>query len=301
MAAPHAAYEHVALVHDGPDDLARRLADPLRDALDRGEAVYACLSAPAWERLAGRIGPAAAAATVAPQSDRYANPGTAMALLHRAVDDAVTAGSPAVWSVGTLPFEGTDHDERWWRYEAAVDAVLGDRPLRAICTYDQATVPDLGAAHRTHAWIDTPDGRCRSVSFRPDSHREGGASTVDLPSHELVVEAVGPVRRAVTDRLGHRLARGRLDDLLLMVSEMVTNGLRHGRPPVVVRLWDRPDEVAVEVSDGGEGVPDVYADLRPRRGGDKGGFGLWLVGQLAHRMMIGRAAGRTVVRAVLRR
>ena len=301
MTALHAGYEHVALVHDGPDDLARRLAGPLRVALERGEAVYACLSPPAWERLAQRIGPAAAAATVAPQGDRYANPGTAMTLLHRAVDDAAAAGSSTLWSVGTLPLEGTVHDERWWRYEGAVDAVVGDRPLRAICTYDRATTPDLDAAHRTHAWIDTPDGRRPSATFRPGSHRAGGAPPAGPPTLEVAVGRVSSVRRAIAARLGRRLERGRLDDLLLMVSEMVTNGLHHGRPPVVVRLWDRPDEVAVEVSDGGEGVPDVYADLRPPRGGHQGGFGLWLVGQLAHRMTIGRAAGRTVVTAVLRR
>jgi anti-sigma regulatory factor (Ser/Thr protein kinase) len=297
------AYEHVALVHDGPGELAQRMAAPLRARLEAGDAVFVCLAAPAWEALAAHIGPAARRATVAHQDARYASPGTAMAGLHRFVGDALEAGAEAAWSIGTLPLEGTPDDARWWRYESAVDEVLGDRPLHAICTFDWAvmTAEQLRCAHRTHAWIDAAGGRHASEAYGEAWEGQDGLPLSAPPTVELEGDDVSLVRRTVAAACGAAVSRSRLDDLTLLVSELVTNGIRHGLPPVVFRAWDLPGEVVVEVSDAGVGVGDVYADLRAPRGGAHGQFGLWLVGQLAHRLTIGRRGDRTVVTAALRR
>lgn len=75
----------------------------------------------------------------------------------------------------------------------------------------------------------------------------------------------------------------RLDGLIetadLLISELVTNGLQHGRAEVVgVRLWRTGTYVGIEViSGGGAQVPC------PREAGryDEGGRGLRLVGVLA--------------------
>ena len=92
MTAVHGtALDHVAIVHDGPDDLAARIADPLRSALDRGESVFACLPPRTWSRVAAHIGPAADRATAMAPSDRYARPGVAMAELHRFVDESLAS------------------------------------------------------------------------------------------------------------------------------------------------------------------------------------------------------------------
>lgn len=297
-------YEHVAVLHDGPDDLARRVADPLRAGLARGDAVLVCLAAPAWEATADRIGPLAARATLMPQQARYVNPGTAMAELHRFVDRALAEGAPSVWSIGTLPFEGADHDDRWWRYEAAVDVVLGDRPLHALCTYDRATTTAVqrAGACRTHAVVDGDAGRRPSPTYRHGGPIDaGGRVPGGRPAVEVSPGTVAEVRAAVASAVDGSLAGEQLDDLLVMVSEMASNGIRHGHPPVTVRLWDDGDEVVVEVRDAGAGLADPYADLRRPRGGIAGGFGLWLVGQLAHRVTIGRHARETVVTAALRR
>ena len=67
---------------------------------------------------------------------RYSRPGVAMATVRRFADDAVAAGAPTAWSIGAIPFDGTPRDRRWVRYEEAVDDVLGQLPLRAVCAYD---------------------------------------------------------------------------------------------------------------------------------------------------------------------
>jgi anti-sigma regulatory factor (Ser/Thr protein kinase) len=72
-----------------------------------------------------------------------------------------------------------------------------------------------------------------------------------------------------------------LHTLRLLVSEVVTNAVRHGDPAEPVELhvhWN--SEVRIEVVDHGEGFTPV-----PRSGelDEPGGFGLFLVGRLADR------------------
>jgi len=72
-----------------------------------------------------------------------------------------------------------------------------------------------------------------------------------------------------------------LDTLRLLVSEVVTNAVRHcdsGDPVEIHAQWNA--EVRVEVTDHGEGFTPVP---RTREIDEPGGFGLFLVGRLADR------------------
>ena len=90
--------------------------------------------------------------------------------------------------------------------------------------------------------------------------------------------------RAALKTLDGRVARNTLDDLRLLVSELVTNSVRHsGAAPtatVELQVVSRPSGVRVEVSDCGKGfeprprVPDQAVDS---------GWGLHLVDQIADR------------------
>lgn len=55
--------------------------------------------------------------------------------------------------------------------------------------------------------------------------------------------------------------RARLDPrrIDVVVANLVSNGLRHGAPPIEVRVWTDPDRLVIEVRDHGPGVP--AADL----------------------------------------
>ncbi|MDH6546118.1 SpoIIE family protein phosphatase [Streptomyces sp. SAI-041] len=79
-----------------------------------------------------------------------------------------------------------------------------------------------------------------------------------------------------------RLAAWGLEELTfvteLVVSELVTNAVRYGRPPIRLRLI-RDRSLLCEVSDAGSTTPH----LRRARTFDEGGRGLFLVAQLAER------------------
>src|SRR5688572_19913370 len=68
---------------------------------------------------------------------------------------------------------------------------------------------------------------------------------------ELEAEAtsVRTARRAVTDRLGDTVDVDQLDRIVLCTSEIVTNAIEHGAPPIELRIEHDDDVVRVEVED----------------------------------------------------
>lgn len=48
-----------------------------------------------------------------------------------------------------------------------------------------------------------------------------------------------------------------VEDALLLVSELVTNAVRHGRPSIEITLRITPERLRIEVRDGGEALPVV--------------------------------------------
>lgn len=131
------------------------------------------------------------------------------------------------------------------------------------------------------------------------------ASDVDLPrgdpSRRLVfsvnggVEACSEARRAVRAGDGAVPASAR-EDLLLLVSELVTNAVRHaGVGPertLRVELERWPRHVRVEVAHPG---PAFEPDIAPPSPDATGGWGLVLVDRIADRWGIVSRTGRTYV------
>ncbi len=124
-------------------------------------------------------------------------------------------------------------------------------------------------------------GNSRSSS-RPGSDVKAGAADVDIEI-QTGAGAPGSARRAV-GRLSDRLPQARLEGLQLLVSELVTNSVRHaGMGPdgrIRVRVRVARGAIRLEVTDGGPGfvppklVPSVYSES---------GWGLYLVDQISDR------------------
>ncbi len=87
----------------------------------------------------------------------------------------------------------------------------------------------------------------------------------------------GQARRAIAECASRLGLDDVADDLLLLVSELVTNAVRHGAPPVRLEVLADDRVVRVAVGDGEPGLP------RPRDVDDdaEGGRGMVLVDLLA--------------------
>jgi PAS domain S-box-containing protein len=101
-------------------------------------------------------------------------------------------------------------------------------------------------------------------------------ATWDIPADPALV---APVRKQVVDQLdawGLSLVAFAAE---LVVSELVTNAIRYGAPPIRLRLIHNDTHLICEVSDTGNTAPH----LRRARTWDEGGRGLLLVAQLTQR------------------
>jgi len=200
-------------------------------------------------------------------------------------------------------------------------ALSGGRPPSAVSLDARSELDGLRSAYRRQAHVierlsaAASNLRSRAAALRAENAelraanerigrqgrngaaREAGALEVCLP---LDARAPG-VARTLVERLRGRVHVSVLEDALLVVSELVTNSVRHSGASAgavaVVRVELTRTMVRLEVEDPGRG-----GVIAPRAPDLDGGFGLNLVGGLSERWGLERvAAGGTRVWAQLSR
>ncbi|WP_088319267.1 SpoIIE family protein phosphatase [Kineosporia sp. R_H_3] len=150
----------------------------------------------------------------------------------------------------------------------ALAAVLGRAGVDAV-TPDQLVAELL------------PDGADDDVAILLADFlgESAGTMTHSWPVADAAV-AVQGIRHAVADVLRRwSLPPGRADDVLLVVTELTTNAIVHGRPPVELRLRHDGRRVVVEVHDAAAYLPRKQ---RPTTD-DEHGRGLVLVSRVTER------------------
>lgn len=105
--------------------------------------------------------------------------------------------------------------------------------------------------------------------------------------------AASEARRSLQP-LANKIPEETFEDIRILVSELVTNSVRHGArgqsgAAVKVGVWQEQSCVRVEVTDGGPGF-DVDRSARPRTPDQVGGWGLQIVDRLSDRWGVKRAS-----------
>jgi anti-sigma regulatory factor (Ser/Thr protein kinase) len=222
----------------------------------------------------------------------YATPARAIATYRRLFEFHAAMGAGQIRIAGDVPHPGNGRRfEGWDRYEAAVNTVWQDFPVWGRCLYDITSTPPavVDIVERTHPRIVLPTGQRRAsdryqdpaafegLSYAPDP-LEGSA-----PIAELVNQPAAEARHTLAAIIRSRVPDPVLQDLLIGVTEAVTNAQRHGRPPVTVRIWAAADRVVVTIHDAGRGPADRLAGLVPVPSNTPDrhrGLGLWVMHQL---------------------
>ena len=303
-----ARYQHDLVLHSSPEELAAVAVPFLHAGLEAGDAAAIATDAPTAALLHDALG----------QDDRVqvlsqadVHPGrtpAAITALRRLAERWGREEPHHVRVVGQTDFGATPRDWlEWQRYEAVVNEALRPWGLWGLCTYDTRDLPDevVESGLRTHPFLATARGRQDNPAFiEPADYLR----TLPVPDEPLertepllhvadVKDFIG-LRHEVADRLaGLRGDADVLEDLHLAIDEMSSNAVRHGGPPVQLRLWVAPDRVVCTISDGGTGMDDPFAGYGPAHGEDlsRGGMGLWLARQLCdHVDVIEDGSGLTV-------
>lgn len=222
----------------------------------------------------------------------YDTPATALDGYRRVMDAGRASGVAGFRAMGHIDF-GSSHLpwQEWLRYEAAVNRVFADYPFRTLCPYDTSAV-DAGvvsALRRAHPGLVEPDGWRANEEYADPVELvlEGGLRTPRHPLQDtdprIVLEPGGDLEglrlEVYAATLFTDLPRRKLDDFVSAVGEVVRNALRHGAPPVELRLWAEGEGVLCTVTDAGPGIPDPLAGYaRPTEATQ--GLGLWAARQL---------------------
>jgi len=149
----------------------------------------------------------------------------------------------------------------------------------------------LGMADQHNKLSTGENQRSKGPFPRFQERREQGWQPVELGGHEVVSRLQMQLRpgpaaaaegRHTLDRLDGSLDKAQLDILKLLITELITNSVRHGGSDAWIALEIElyANAVRVEVVDRGPGfqpkeTPTPHADRR-------GGYGLCLVDSLAN-------------------
>ena len=138
---------------------------------------------------------------------------------------------------------------------------------------------------------------CSSVQFPVQPSR---SPPLPSPTHDAMYHTyrsdLSQVRALVLHHAREAgLTEGRANDLVLAVSEVAANTLRHTQSSGTLAIWHDGDEVVCEVRDGGM-ITDPLVGTRKPPPGASGGHGLWLVRQVCDLVELTSDANGTTVR-----
>jgi anti-sigma regulatory factor (Ser/Thr protein kinase) len=183
--------------------------------------------------------------------------------------------------------------------------------LRATCRQQAAVIgtlrKEVSAFHRGAAALKAENSELRAELGGLRWYRSAAVAAGRLADGELVevvlaldARAPGAARSLVVQCLEGRVLASAVDSAQLVMSELVTNSLRHGGAPmdeVVVSVELMPAWLRVGVRDSGS---NAVIAVQPPNLEAGGGFGLNLVQMLSERWGVERlAAGGTQVWAQL--
>ncbi|GAA0742065.1 sensor histidine kinase [Dactylosporangium roseum] len=299
-AAGHHGYFHEAIFYDRPDDLLAVVVPFLLDGVAAGEPSIVAFGEHNAALVRDAL-PEGHGVTFLTGEGVYARPAAAIRSYRRLLAGHVADGAAQIRIVGELAPDLLGRMWDWWaRYEAAINHAYDDFPLWSMCAYDtrRTLTPVLDDVARTHPNVAMPGGRhVPSGSFvDPLTFLSEPSTTAPDPIEErppvaeLADPTPGEARDVVRAVDGGRLRLHELEELTIAVSEVVTNALRHGRPPVRMRVWTAEDRIVVAVSDGGAGPKDPFAGLMPADHGGLGGLGLWITYQSCNHVRTSRTA-----------
>jgi anti-sigma regulatory factor (Ser/Thr protein kinase) len=288
-AAGRTGYFHEALCYGSDEELLAVVVPFLVDGVAADEPTFVALGERTGNLVRAAL-PADTKVEFLAGGDVYARPTAAIRMYRQLLADLVADGATQIRIIGEVPPLGLGPTWDWWaRYESAVNHAYDDWPLWSMCAYDTRTTASgvLADVAATHPCFAAADGRhLPSVDYVPPETflRQTRPTPPDpMQTTPPLVDLLGPTAaqaRAAVHQVGQGgLRDDEFDDFVVAVSETVTNGLRHGRPPVRFRLWAGADRIVATVSDVGSGPQDSYAGLLPSADGVPGGLGLWITHQ----------------------
>ncbi len=303
--APGHQFRHLALFYRGRGEYLAALGDFIRTSRARGHAVFAAVPGRQAEHLRRELGDHSTQVALADMAELGRNPARiipeVLAFAKDHPGQHVSCVGEPIW-----PGRTTAEIEEALRHEALVNLAFRGRPVTFLCPYDSARLPGWVVADSasTHPSVVTDQQEAASAGYlSPPALPARCERALSPPPPRAEVlgyrDYLGSVRSFVARQAEQAgLASSRVLDLVLAVSELAANTLRHTDGGGTVQIWHTGQELICQVTDRGQ-ITDPLARHRPRSE-VLGGRGLWLVNQLCDLVQARTGAAGTIARLHLR-
>ena len=307
------SFTHRLLPYDGADRFLDGALPFLVDGLETGDRVIVVCGIGQEMLLRDALGPADAGVEFRDPQTWYAHPARTLSDCLSVADDTASRGrrlrvlAEPAWT-SRNPLEIAE----WQRIEAVLNVAFRETGASLMCPYSTSLPAGIvAAARKTHpetvrggrvvpnpGFVD-PWSYCAQCDSEPLPPPPPDADTLKLDRADLYW-----LRAYVTEYARRTtLPDEDLQRLLVAVTEVVTNAMRHGEPPIVLRQWTQVDAAGAalvcEVADGGRWEPGTWYGLIPPRPADSAAgsrFGLWAVRLLCSAVQIRTGDDGSVVR-----
>ena len=301
-----AGLTHAALLYRGGDDLGE-LAALLRRAVGTNAPLHVAvpdetmqLISEFWQRPPG-------GSRLVDMTELGRNPARIISAGQSFEDQHPGQHSYCVWEPA-WPARSAAELREVARHEALCNLAFGGRPMTIFCLYDTRRLNDavIANAELTHPVLISAGARHANPSYlgagkfppgcdEPLPPPGGDASSVNFHGQ------LGPVREFSADRArAAGLEGGRLDDLVLAVSEIAANALGYAGGGGVIRSWCTSKEILCQVEDHGY-IADPLAGRYRKPADAQGGHGLWLVNRVCDLVERRSTPAGTITRLHMRR
>lgn len=299
---PGARMRHAAMFYAGEHDYLDRVSRFIAPAIDSGAPIVMALPTPKLEQRRERLADHRDAIEFLDMAEVGANPARIIPAIEAAAEahpgQRIHFVSESMWEE-----RSPEEVSEVMLHEALIGRALSSAAVQLLCAYDLSTLaaPVIAAAERAHCSLWEGDGPRRSGGYHARALPRRARAPLDEPpgnatSLRFELSDLARVRALVSERASAaRLSVGQCGDVVLAVSELATNSIRHGGGEGTLRTWQHNGRLTFEVSDAGRIRDPLVGRLRPAPDAP-GGRGLWLVNQVCDLVQIRTGRAGTTVR-----
>ena len=296
----HGGLRHGALFHAGRRHYKTAVAGFIRDGLSRREPVLVAVPAGRERMLRDVLGPRVTEVAFVDMAVLGRNPSRIIPFLWQFADrhpaERVRIVAEPAW-----PGRNADEDREIGRHEALINQAFAGAAAAIVCPYDtrRLATPVLADARRTHpelagggSWQPNPNYLGPAVPAAANTPLPAPPATAQVITYGSDLHRVRELVEQHASKAG--LSADRTADLVIAVSELAANTLRHSTGGGTVHIWRDSAQILCQVHDDGQ-LADPLAGHRPftHHLQDQG---LWVVNQLCDLVQIRNGAAGTTIR-----
>ncbi|HEU5429852.1 MAG TPA: sensor histidine kinase [Actinocrinis sp.] len=275
---------HMLYPYSGPSDYVDGLLAYIGQARAAGGSVVVCVPEDRCDLLRGYLHNGDSVAFMDPTALGN-NPGRLIPawrewIERRGSEGAVHGIGESVWSGHSAARLSELRYHEW-----LLNVAFAQAPAWSLlCPYDtvgqsEETIQALGRTHPL-VWDGATTNTAQQYAAAPYAFAPFAEPHAPFDEKSYTIEDLTALRELVTEwATTHGLSTDRTRDLLLAVTEVASNSIRHGGGAGTLRIWVEDGALVCEFRDAGVISNPMVGRIRPAAN-QIGGCGLWFVHQL---------------------